>query len=183
MVIGTYVGLATVGIFVYWYIWYDWADDGHQLVVFSQLSRWGDCENWKDFTVKSFGEYDFSKNPCSYFTWGKQLPSTLSLSVLVVIEMFNALNALSEDQSLLKIGIFGNPWLLYAITGSIVLHCGILYIPFLRAIFGTAPLGLKEWALVVGFSFPVVIIDELLKSFGRQRTEQAQKKRYNSKNE
>ena len=35
-------------------------------------------------------------NPCDYFTYGKAKASTLSLSVLVSIEMFNALNALSE---------------------------------------------------------------------------------------
>jgi magnesium-transporting ATPase (P-type) len=28
MVVGVYVGLATVGIFVYWYLAYDWAGDG-----------------------------------------------------------------------------------------------------------------------------------------------------------
>ncbi len=35
-------------------------------------------------------------HPCAYFTEGKAKASTLSLSVLVAIEMFNALNALSE---------------------------------------------------------------------------------------
>ena len=34
--------------------------------------------------------------PCGYFREGKAKASTLSLSVLVAIEMFNALNALSE---------------------------------------------------------------------------------------
>jgi len=33
MVIGTYVGLATVGIFAYWYLAYDWAEDGHPLIT------------------------------------------------------------------------------------------------------------------------------------------------------
>ena len=36
------------------------------------------------------------EEPCDYFTVGKTKASTLSLSVLVAIEMFNALNALSE---------------------------------------------------------------------------------------
>ena len=39
MVIGTYVGLATVGIFTYWYLYYDWAGDGHTLVTFYQLRK------------------------------------------------------------------------------------------------------------------------------------------------
>ena len=39
--------------------------------------------------------YKFS-DPCDYFTYGKAKASTLSLSVLVAIEMFNAMNALSE---------------------------------------------------------------------------------------
>merc|ERR1712151_139247 len=29
MVVGLYVGFATVGVFAYWYMWYDWAGDNH----------------------------------------------------------------------------------------------------------------------------------------------------------
>merc|ERR1719464_2262909 len=36
MVIGLYVGFATVGIFAYWYF-YDYASDGHYTVTFDQL--------------------------------------------------------------------------------------------------------------------------------------------------
>jgi P-type Ca2+ transporter type 2C len=55
MVIGTYVGLATVVVFVYWYCYYDWAGDGHQLISFETLRNWGHCPEWKDFTVSNFG--------------------------------------------------------------------------------------------------------------------------------
>jgi len=130
MIVGTYVGLATVVVFVYWYCYYDWAGDGHQLISFEALRNWGHCLEWKDFKVANFGKYDFSANPCLYFTWGKQKASTLSLSVLVIIEMFNALNALSDESSILRIGIFSNMYLIVAIIGSVLLHLMILYVPF-----------------------------------------------------
>jgi len=95
MIIGTYVGLATVGIFVYWYTMAE-TGDGHTLVTLSQLRNWTECPNWEGFEVANFVEgMDFSKNPCNYFIQGKVKASTLSLSVLVMIEMFNAFNAIS----------------------------------------------------------------------------------------
>lgn len=81
---------------------------------------------------------DFSENPCSYFTNGKVKASTLSLSVLVVIEMLNALNAISEDNSLFTMSPFINPWLLLAISGAIALHMMIVYVPWMATIFGIA---------------------------------------------
>ena len=59
---------------------------------------------------------------------------SLSLSVLVVIEMLNALNALSEDSSLLQMPPWANPWLLVAMAFSIGMHMVILYIPVFGAV-------------------------------------------------
>ena len=74
-------------------------------------------------------------------------PMTMALSVLVTIEMLNALNrfavafprnrltdlcslcSLSENQSLLKMPPWTNRYLLYAIALSMSLHMMILYIP------------------------------------------------------
>lgn len=81
--------------------------------------------------------------------------------------MLNALNAISEDNSLLESGLFINPYLLLAIASSLILHCVILYIPLFAKIFGILPLNLAEWGLVFAFSSPVIIIDEILKVFGR----------------
>ena len=58
-----------------------------------------------------------------------------------------------------------------------MLHFVILYIPSLAAIFTIAPHNLLEWLVVVGFSFPVIIIDEFLKMIGRFLNESARTKR------
>jgi len=78
---------------------------------------------------------DLQKDPCKYFVDGKVKASTLSLSVLVVIEMLNALNAISEDNSLLTMSPFVNPYLLLAMASSIGLHIMIVYVPFMAKIF------------------------------------------------
>jgi len=96
-------------------------------------------------------------------------PSTISLSILVTIEMFNTFNAISENQSLLSTPPWSNLYVVAAVATSMILHCFILYIPFLAKIFSTAPLNAKEWLAVVVFSFPIIIIDEVLKWISRRQ--------------
>lgn len=170
------MGVATVGVFIVWYtqtsfLGIDLSCDGHTPVTYSQLASWGECPSWENFTVGPFMAgskvLSFDSDPCEYFHSGKVKARTLSLSVLVAIEMFNSLNALSEDTSLLRMPPWVNPWLLGAMTVSFGLHFLILYVPFLAQVFGIVPLNLNEWLLVIAMAFPVVIIDEILKFMGR----------------
>ncbi|XP_062117096.1 calcium-transporting ATPase 4, endoplasmic reticulum-type-like [Humulus lupulus] len=176
LVIGMYVGVATVGVFIIWYthgtfLGINLSGDGHTLVTYSQLANWGQCSSWKNFTVSPFTAgsqvISFDDNPCDYFQRGKVKATTLSLSVLVAIEMFNSLNALSEDGSLLTMPPWVNPWLLCAMFVSFGLHFMILYVPFLAQVFSIVPLSLNEWFLVLAVALPVVLIDEVLKFVGR----------------
>ncbi|XP_022757582.1 calcium-transporting ATPase, endoplasmic reticulum-type-like [Durio zibethinus] len=178
LIIGSYVGIATVGIFILWYtqasfMGINLVTDGHTLVELSQLRNWGECSTWSNFSVAPYsvggGHLITFSNPCDYFTIGKVKAMTLSLSVLVAIEMFNSLNALSEDSSLLSMPPWRNPWLLVAMSVSFGLHCLVLYIPFLADMFGVVPLSLNEWFLVILVSIPVILIDEILKFVGRSR--------------
>jgi len=110
---------------------------------------------------------DFSKDPCTYFVAGKVKASTLSLSVLVMIEMLNAYNALSEDNSLLVITPLVNPFLIGATMLSTLMHMMIVYIPFFNDVFSIHSMTAHEWGLVMAFSLPVLLVDEVLKFFGR----------------
>jgi Ca2+-transporting ATPase len=176
LVIGLYVGVATVGIFIIWFthssfLGIDLSADNHSLVTYSQLATWHRCPTWQNFTVSPFTAgsqvFNFDSNPCNYFHTGKIKAMTLSLSVLVAIEMFNSLNALSEDVSLFTMPPWVNPWLLLAMSISFALHFLILYVPFLARVFGIVPLSLNEWLLVLAVALPVILIDEVLKFIGR----------------
>ena len=91
----------------------------------------------------------------------------MSLSVLVVVEMFNAMNSLSETESLLLFPLYKNMYLVFAIILSMVLHFMILYIPFLATMFNVEPIGLEEWKAVLWISAPVILVDEIMKVFAK----------------
>lgn len=58
MLVGTYVGFATVGAFVAWYmhdsfLGLDLSQDGHSTVTWYQLTHWNQCSTWRNFHVRS----------------------------------------------------------------------------------------------------------------------------------
>ena len=61
-IIGLYVGLATVGIFVYWYTYAN-TGDGHTLVSFYELRNWSECSSWENFSANNFRGLEFA-NSC-----------------------------------------------------------------------------------------------------------------------
>ena len=76
-------------------------------------------------------------------------------------------HARAQDNSLLQMPPWCNPWLLVAMALSFGLHFLILYVPLLAGVFSIVPLSPNEWALVLLFASPVVLIDEALKFVGR----------------
>mmetsp|Transcript_20434 Transcript_20434/g.44277 ORF Transcript_20434/g.44277 Transcript_20434/m.44277 type:complete len:1048 (-) Transcript_20434:151-3294(-) len=174
MVVGIYVGWACVAVFAYWYMYYE---GDHTNITWDQLTTWGHCSSWTDFKVNDFDGLDMQTDPCKYFTDGKVKASTLSLSVLVAIEMFNALNALSEDGSLVTMPPWSNPYLLLAMVVSFGMHFVILYVDFLADMFNVTPLDWNEWMVVMAFSVPVIFIDEVLKFVGRRMSEKELQRR------
>lgn len=153
MVVGTYVGAATVFGYVWWFLY---NPEGPQ-ISFWQLSHFHKCSA------------QFPEIGCEMFSNEmSRSASTVSLSILVVIEMFNAMNALSSSESLLTFGLWNNLMLVYAIILSMALHFAILYIPFLQDLFAILPLDWIEWKAVLAISAPVIIIDEALKVVERR---------------
>jgi Ca2+ transporting ATPase len=92
---------------------------------------------------------------------------TMALSILVTIEMCNAVNSLSENQSLVMMPPWINPLLLGAMALSFALHFMILHVDFMAVVFQITPLSFAQWFVVMKFSLPVILLDELLKWVAR----------------
>ncbi|KAH9952194.1 calcium-transporting ATPase [Amylocystis lapponica] len=148
MIIGIYVGCSTVAGYAWWFMSYV----GGPQISFYQLTHFHQCSTL------------FPEVGCEMFTNEMaHTATTISLSILVTVEMFNAMNSLSENESLLRLPVWKNPFLVAAIALSMALHVGILYIPFFTTLFAITPLNWVEWKAVLYFSAPVVAIDEVLK--------------------
>jgi Ca2+ transporting ATPase len=85
MVIGTYVGAATVFGYAWWYMFFE----NGPMLTFEQLTNFHSCAT--TYAGGKIGGYTCD----ALFGTNSIMPtkaSTMSLSILVVIEMFNALN-------------------------------------------------------------------------------------------
>lgn len=164
MVIGTYVGAATVFGYVWWFMFYS---DGPQ-VTFNQLRNFHKCSLANPMFNDPLSSVAIDCTIFSPNAVETRSASTISLSVLVVIEMFNAMNALSSSESLLTLPLWKNMKLIYAIMLSMILHFGIVYVPFLRGLFSIEALNGQEWQAVIWMSAPVILIDEVLKYVERR---------------
>uniref|UniRef100_A0A286Y5E1 Calcium-transporting ATPase n=1 Tax=Cavia porcellus TaxID=10141 RepID=A0A286Y5E1_CAVPO len=156
LAIGVYVGLATVTAATWWFLY----DAEGPRVTFYQLRNFLKCAEDNPL---------FTGVDCEVFE--SRFPTTMALSVLVTIEMCNALNSVSENQSLLRMPPWLNPWLLAAVAMSMALHFLILLVPPLPLIFQVTPLSGRQWVVVLQISLPVILLDEALKYLSRNHVD------------
>ena len=79
-----------------------------------------------------------------------------------------AYTARSERYPLLKIGLFSNRAMQWAVLSSIVGLLAATYVPFLNGVFNTMPLGLEHWAVVLPAIILPALVAELTKLLARR---------------
>jgi magnesium-transporting ATPase (P-type) len=84
---------------------------------------------------------------------------TMGFTVLVIAQLFNALNSRSERDSAFS-RPFTNPRLWGAIGLSVVLQVLVVHLPPLNAGFGTVPLSIGDWIACVAIASGVLWADE-----------------------
>ncbi len=94
---------------------------------------------------------------------------TMAFTTLMLFQMFNVLNARSDEQSAF-VRLFTNAWLWSAIAGSVLLQVAVVYLPFLQRAFGTAALSGRDWLVCTAVASSVLWLREVGKLMIRQRT-------------
>ncbi len=109
---------------------------------------------------------------CSLFAFGYVLfvekedlvrARTAAFVVLVCAQLFHSFNSRSERISIFKLGLLTNKNLLFAVSFSLLLQMGIVYLTFVQPIFKTSALNLFDWTMVVVLSSLPLWIIELVK--------------------
>lgn len=107
---------------------------------------------------------DFTKDDAVY-----RKAITLVQAGIVVSQFFNALAVRTDRQSVFRVGLLSNPWLLAAGCFGVGLMAAISYVSPLQAVFHTAALNAGDWAVLAGFGALLLAAEEIRKWWLRAR--------------
>ena len=97
------------------------------------------------------------------------LARTLAVNVFVFGEMFYLFNCRSMTDPVWKLGLFSNPLLWAGVGVMTLLQLLYTYLPLLNTVFQSAPMGLKEWGMVLTSSLVIYVVVEIEKRISRSR--------------
>jgi Ca2+-transporting ATPase len=82
---------------------------------------------------------------------------TMAFVTLSFSELLRAYTARSERFPILKMGVFSNRSMNWAVLTSLALLLVVLYVPFLQKVFGTYALGWPQWRVIL----PLLVIPSI----------------------
>ncbi|HSD12081.1 MAG TPA: HAD-IC family P-type ATPase [Patescibacteria group bacterium] len=88
---------------------------------------------------------------------------SVAFTTMAMFQLWNVFNMRSLKQSLATLGLFSNMVVFWAVAASFGLQLAVLYVPALRSVFRTVPLGGLEWFVIGFISFGVVVAVEAYK--------------------
>lgn len=99
-------------------------------------------------------------------TYGEEsilIGRSITFTTLITAELLRAYSSRSEKHTIFEIGIFSNKTLTYSTLFAFGLLLIVIYVPFLQPIFQTYPLGLRDWGIVLLYSFIPLVVGEVYK--------------------
>lgn len=94
--------------------------------------------------------------------------TTMTLAGIVFSQIGAVMNCRTERQSVFKKGLWKNPIINIGIAAEILFLALIMYVPLLQDVFGTAPIGTKNWLLLFCVPPIILMIEEIRKAVSRR---------------
>jgi magnesium-transporting ATPase (P-type) len=95
--------------------------------------------------------------------------TTMTLAGIVMSQVGNVFACRTERESVFSAGFFANRLVLWGIAAELVIILSLIHVPFLARLFGLAPLGLREWALLAVFPLAMLLMEEGRKRITRSK--------------
>jgi Ca2+-transporting ATPase len=105
----------------------------------------------------------------SYFVWNYPLEKAMTMAFMqaTMRELVIVWNCRSEKRSVFRMSPITNKYLLIAVIASFLLTLSLVYVPIFQAMFGTAPLSLKDLLIVAALGCSgLLLLPEFL--YGRK---------------
>lgn len=96
--------------------------------------------------------------------YGIEVARTMAFISLGMLELIHSFNVKSEE-SIFKVGLFENKYLLGAFGLGTVLQLGIIFVPSLAEIFKLTQLNTIQWLITIAITIAPIIIVEIQKKF------------------
>jgi len=103
------------------------------------------------------------------------------MTSVILFQVFYLLNCCSLRHSVLKIGLWSNPWIYVGIGALLSLQLGFVYAPFVSALFGTAPLSwetLLRPLMVAVVVLPIISAEKWIRGSTTQRSAERLRRGY-----
>ncbi len=109
------------------------------------------------------GAFGFFKLELMLMGDNEALARTLAVNVFVFGEMFYLFNCRSMTRPVWSLGLFSNPPLWVGVAIMTLLQLFYTYLPVFNTVFQSAPMGLKEWGMVLTSSLVIFVMVEIEK--------------------
>ena len=138
--------------------------DPHQPLLTKELSM-RICLVGFMLLVGSFGIFEWELRRGSL-----EAARTCATNIFVFGEIFYLFNCRSLRHSMFRIGLFSNLWVLGGVGLMVLLQMLFTYLPVMNTAFGSQPIGVRQWGLIIGTSLVVYIVIECEKWLRHRRS-------------
>jgi Ca2+-transporting ATPase len=88
---------------------------------------------------------------------------TMAFCTLTAFQLFRAVNARSDENTVFKLGLFSNRYLLVSIGIAFILQLVVVYMPFMQMAFHTVPISVAQWCIIISIAGSIFMAEELRK--------------------